>query len=859
MMRTPFRHVAGHLVWAPPGGVWAVWRVEPLAGGYLPAQVRQELLGRVTALVRSMPGMEPRLFVLAARTDPGEVAERMVDGLDWQRLPAWAEVCAAGIDLLDGQEMHERTVWLAVPLPGRQGATTAALGAVYAEVSAALGLAPVPVPEGELRAAREDAERLQSSLGGGLGLRPASPAEIVWIVQHAVHRGLEEPLLSDAAASQLYGSRIHGGKLLSPSYADLGQVRLAEGGQDQRSEDRKRQSAGSWWRKAAAASPLGRLWLQAESEAGTGYQAHLVLAELPPAVSADAADVLAQLEGLPFPVDVSVDLRVVAAKKARAQVQRKKRELLDQAGQYGAQPTGMPHSLPEAAGDLEEQDARMARTSVEVEVQSVTVLTVWGPNPGTCDGRARELSAALAAGDYRAVRPIGMQEELFVLGLPGGVRAPKLTQFTQHQLSEDWAACGALTLSRVGDPAGVLIGRDLDCGTLRPVLLNPADAPQVNASASSAVIGDLGAGKSVLEKLVTGAIVDRGGQAIVIDRTPMREWAAFAKTAMGERSQVIDAAQAQLSIDPLRVFGGAVGAHYALSYLTLQLGVGAMTVAGAVLHHAVEEVSAGPDPSMGKVLAALTSLAGADRGRADAAATMADLLRIVASNPLAAMVFDPALPVVSLDGDLGADMVVVTTAGLTLPPREAFADAEVLRQQPVEALIGRAVLYLLAAIARQAAFTDPGRFCLVSLDEVYWLTSSAEGTALVHEILHDGRKHGAGVFLGAHDARELGKDAGLVAYRYLARTTDRTRAARGLQFLGLDGDDEGLLRLVTTGLSPVGQAGREGEMLLRDPRMQVGRIQVIAPGVPRLREGLFTTPGRTRATTTAGAAAGGAR
>ncbi|MFJ7209659.1 ATP-binding protein [Streptomyces sp. NPDC098789] len=542
------------------------------------------------------------------------------------------------------------------------------------------------------------------------------------------------------------------------------------------------------------------------------------------------------------------------AKKARAQVQSKKRELVDQAGQYGAQPTGMPYALPEAAADLEELDARMAQTAVEVEVQSVTVLTVWGPDAATCDGRARELSAALAAGDYRVIRPLGMQQELFLLGLPGGVRAPKLSQFAQHQLSSDWAACGALTLPRVGDPTGIFIGRDLDSGTLRPVLLNPADAPQVNASASSAVIGDLGAGKSVLQKLITGAVVDRGGTAIVIDRTPVLEWATFARRAMGQRCQIVDAAQAQVSVDPLRAFGGATGAHYALSYLTLQLGIGPMTASGAVLHHAVEQVSAGPEPSMGKVLDVLRQMADGEGSRADVAATMADLLCIVAANPLAAMVFDPVLPVVSLAGGLSADMVVVTTAGLTLPPREAFADVEVLRQQPLEALIGRAVLYLLAAIARQAAFTDPSRFCLVSLDEVYWLTSSAEGSALVHEILHDGRKHGAGVFLGAHTRRELGQDAGLIAYRYLARTSDRASAAEGLRFLGLDGDSEDLMRLVTTGLSPVGQAGREGEMLLRDPRMQVGRIQVIAPHVPRVREGLFTTPGRANRPTVAGGA-----
>lgn len=823
-------------------------------GGYQPARVRQELLGKITSLVRSMPAMEPRLFVLAAQTDPGEVAERMVEGLSWQRLPAWAETCAATVDLLTGQEMHERTLWLAVPLPGKGGAAAASFGALYSELSALLGVAPVPVPEADVRAAQKEAGRVQTSLGGGLGLRPASPAEIVWMVQHTLHRGLEEPLLCDAEHSPLYGSRIHDGRLLSPSYADMGQVRLAEGGQPRQDTDAKgatarRAKPGGWWRSAATASPAGRKWLQVETEAGTGYQAHLVLAELPPAVSVDSADVLAQLEALPFPVDVTVDLRVVPAKKARAQVQRKKRELLDQAGQYGAQPTGMPHSLPEAAGDLAEQDARMARTSVEVEVQSVTVLTVWAPDAATCDARARELSAALSGADYRAVRPVGMQEELFTLSLPGSVRSAKLTQFTQHQLSEDWAASGALTLSRVGDPAGMMIGHDLDSGTIRPVLLNPADAPQVNASASSAVIGDLGGGKSVLEKLVTSAVVDRGGRAIVIDRTPIREWAAFAQSAAGERCQVIDAAQARISIDPLRVFGGPVGAHYALSYLTLQLGVGAMSAAGAVLHHAVEEVSAGPEPSMGKVLDVLEALAGTGgSSRADAAATMADLLGIVAGNPLAAMVFDPDLPPVSLGGDLGADMVVITTAGLTLPPREAFADVEVLRQQPLEALIGRAVLYLVAAIARQAAFTEPERFCLVAMDECYWLTSSAEGSALVHEILHDGRKHGAGVFLGAHDEAELGKDAGLIAYRFLARTSDQARAARGLKFLGLDGEDESLLQLVTTGLSPVGQAGREGEMLLRDPRMQVGRIKVVVPPVTRLTESIFTTPGRSRDT-----------
>ncbi|MGW0778432.1 ATP-binding protein [Streptomyces sp. NPDC002835] len=856
-MRVPFRHVAGNLVWSA-SGVWAVWRVDPTGGRYVPARVREELLDRVTGLVRSLSGA-PRLYGLAARVDPGEVAEQMVDGVDWENRPAWAETTAACLDMLAGQEMHRRTLWLAVPLDADHSrlGLGPAVTAARAELDDLLGLDPKPVSAGAVADMTEQARRVEAELSGGLAMRAARPAEIVWMVQHAVHRGLEEPLLSDAENSRLFGSRVTGGVLRSPSYADLGQVRMLEGGQGASSyapagsepaqgkgRRRERKARGPWWR-ASGASPLGRRWLQVECESGTGYQAHLALAEMPAARTVEYADVLAQLESLDFPVDFTVDLQLVPASRAKEQVQRKKKDLLDQAEQYGAQPTGMPHSLPDAAGALAEEDERLSRTSVEVEVQSVTVLSVWGPDAAVCDARARALAGLLSGGDYRAVRPHGMQEQLFLLGLPGARRPPAVREFVQHQLSEDWAATGAFTSTRLGDPTGVMVGTDLDCGTVRPVLLNIADAPQRNASASVGIVGDLGAGKSVLEKLLTSSVVDRGGRAIVIDRTPIREWASFARSAAGDRCQVIDAAQAALSIDPLRVFGGPVGAHYALSYLTLQLGVGPMSASGAVLHHAVEEAAAGTAPSMARVLEILRELARGDSGsptRRDAAATMADLLQIVATNPLAALVFDPSLPPVTLDGDLGADMVVVTTAGLTLPPREAFANVEMLRQQPLEALIGRAVLYLIAAIARQAAFSDPSRFCTVSMDECYWLTSSAEGSALVHEILHDGRKHGAGCLLGAHDTDELGKDAGLLAYKVLARTSDTARARKGLEFLGLDSSSEDLVRLVTTGLSPVGQKGRDGEMLLRDPRMQVGRVRVHVPPVPRIQRAIFTTP-----------------
>ncbi|MEU9370716.1 ATP-binding protein [Streptomyces avermitilis] len=874
-MRVPIRHIAGHLVWSTHGSVWALYRLHPgpdergrreetAQGTYVPAAVRDEQLAKITHLIRSLSGA-PRLFGLCAQVDPGEIALRMIEGIEPGETAAgggphpWVENVEATLDLLGEQEMHRRTLWLAVPLQNEAagGQVTASLGAMWADVAPMLGMRAAPVARREVTGYREQASRVEAALAGGVAFRPARPAEIVWMIQHTLHRGLAEPLLTEAETSDLYGGQLRAGMLQSPSYADLGQVRLQEGGVDPALDDVDGLSGGdrigrsgrkAWWRLKTS-SPLRRRWLQVESDAGVGYQAQLALAECPPAVSQDAADLFAQLETLDFPVDYTVDLTLVPAEKARDQVRRKKNELVDQADQYDARPTGMPASLTDAARDLGELDARLSRTSVEVEVQSVTVLTVWGPTAAVCDARARALAALLGGADYRAVRPAGLQEALFTLGLPGTARPGVVREFTQHQVSEDWALGGAFTAAEVGDPNGMFLGIDLDCGTTRPVMVNVADAPKQDASASMGIVGDLGAGKSVLEKLISESVWARGGVAICIDRTPVREWATFARTAAKGRGQIIDAAQAEVSIDPLRMFDGPEGRHYALSYLTLQLGIGPMSTHGEVLHHAVERAAVGDAPSMHRVLEVLDEMAGAQAGRRqDAAATLAGLIRVVASNPLAAMVFDPTLPPVRLDASGASDMIVITTAGLKLPPQAAFDKPEVLHQQPLEALIGRAVLYLIAALARQTAFEDPERFTAVVLDELYWLTSSAEGTALVHEILHDGRKHGAGLLAGSHDAEELGPDRGLMAYRALARTVDRERARRGLEFLGLDPNDPELLRLVTTGLSPVGQRGREGEFLITCPRQNTGRVKVVIPRVERISSSITTTPGRRTAT-----------
>jgi hypothetical protein len=299
-VRVPIRHIAGNLVWSTQGSVWAVYRLHPgpdahgqreesVQGTYVPAQVRDEQLAKITHLVRSMSGA-PRLFGLCAQVDPGEIALKMIEGIEpAEQVPGagrhpWVENVEAALELLDGQEMHRRTLWLAVPLQTETGGlqVSAQLGAAWAEITPLLGMRPAPVARREVAAYREQALRVQAALAGGIAFRPARPAEIVWMIQHALHRGLTEPLLAEAETSELYGGQIRDGVLRSPSYADLGQVRLQEGGIDPELDDTgelknagrfTRSGRTAWWRLHTG-SPLGRRWLQVETDADLRREIH---------------------------------------------------------------------------------------------------------------------------------------------------------------------------------------------------------------------------------------------------------------------------------------------------------------------------------------------------------------------------------------------------------------------------------------------------------------------------------------------------------------------------------------------------------------------------------------------------------
>ncbi|MFJ3673997.1 ATP-binding protein [Streptomyces sp. NPDC090106] len=846
-MRLPIRHIAKNLIFTTSGTVWAVWRVAAANYSHAPQAAKKRRLKALESLFKALSG-EPMLLSLCPQVDPIAVVRAMVADVDLARSPRYEQLGNAVLDQLEAMDLTGRTDWLAVPLPAasHKDMAAAAFRAARAEVSTALGLMPAPITSSELTDRAAQAERMHARWPTGVAMRPATEAEILWIYGHSARRGLSEPFLPDGTEPAIRGR--------GRTVAALGEMLLAEGGTD---FQRPRRPPGN---------PFQRRFLQVSSEWGDSYQSMLALAEMPEAFALPGAAYLQQLDDLAYPVDWAARLVITPGRKAEAKSRKRARHLRSQAAEYEGDPAGPPASISKNQADNDEFRERISSSAREVEIQVMVTLAVWGTHPDDVQDRAAALAHDFGASDYTFARPVGEQANLWRAMLPG-CRAPRvMTGYAQTLLAHDFALAMPWCGSALGDDRGGLFGLQLASGGARPVLVDPARGPRENASACMALIGELGAGKSVAMKAAVYNVLARGhqpgkplsrGRAVIVDRTKEEEWVRFAKACPGS-SQVIRIGQeAEVSLDPLRLFNAGnpkIAARFCESFLTLLLGVKPMDLEGIALSEAVEAVLAAPQPSMRSLMEELAS-----QGKDDVAArNLARKLKAVARKDLSAVVFDDTLPVVDT---CRADTVVFAVNSLQLPKKAELASDHRIERLEFEKVLGRAVMYLIAAVARETAMASKDEFAVAVFDECWYLTSSDEGLDLLLELMRDGRKHNAAAYVGSHDPDDIGPAGsekgqiirGLIPHRLMFRQTTRVLATRGLDFLGVDSTDPDLVDLVTAGLSPIDlqedeRIARAGECLYRDLPGRVGLMKVLIPFDHQVARAIHTTPSDYRTT-----------
>lgn len=267
------------------------------------------------------------------------------------------------------------------------------------------------------------------------------------------------------------------------------------------------------------------------------------------------ADAVRRRLGHPHEGDPAADVR-----RRNKRAENELRDQFDQ--QDGAnQITGGASELGQRAQDLADFHAALNRSDKEVEVEATTLFVTSADDPQLAMRRAQALRDSFKQYEFHLEAPLGGQEELWWAAWPGVPARSKVWEFAQITTGREFSTGVPIVGFRLGDATGARMGTNISCGRRAPVLVDRVATLEANLSACFAAVAELGAGKSVLMKADMGAMLDRGGRVLAIDRTERREYAEFAAAMRPDKKQIVDLLGPTISLDPLRIFKPARAAR----------------------------------------------------------------------------------------------------------------------------------------------------------------------------------------------------------------------------------------------------------------------------------------------------------
>lgn len=817
------------------GVVWADFVLTGQPYGYRPADDKRSVRSLHKMLMRSL-NREALLMGVCVDLDPLTVARKMTEGVDLDAHPEWEAECEASLDTLAEFRPGERIFWLSIPLAGGdwREKIAASWASTKVELVDRLGLIrPVPT-ERAIASARRRAAVIERDLPGMFDARPATAAQMMWLHQHALQRGLSIdrtfPVAGDGAGDER-------------SAAGFSRARLDEGAQSDR---RGRVPS------LAKVLKVDQPWSSADIPAS--YQCFMALADSPSGGALfPGSEYFTLADDVPgADIDWAVRLYIRSSDEVRKKNQRALTQLNDQFRHREGEMSYTKGVLDVAADELAEYAAKMESDSLEVEVGSSTVFIAAGQSQEVALERARALSKLFEDSEYKLDQPLGFQEELWHACMPG-VPTPKIVEeYRQITTSTDYSAAVPVTGTHLGDTAGALIALNISTARTGVVLHDiAAKSSGSDVAGSFGIGGDLGSGKGVLFKVLIGSFLDRGGRAVMVDHTEMGEYELFLRSV--SKSVTASFSTPSWSLDPLRLFDPKRGCEIAMTILMPLLQIQPDDRLGVVLASVLDPNYLREHQLLGGGLPAvldhlLSEHCPAARVASDAV-DLADKMGVYARASFAGALFVRDLPPL----DLTVPGICFRTNALRLPSQSEVEREHLFKQLSLEKRFGRAAYSLAGLIAREVCFRnpEPGLF---ALDECHRWLNSEDGMDVAIEFLKEGRKENAFLGLASQDAIEgMPSEAlrGLMPTKFGMRQMSKDLARRELEFLDLDPTDA-LIKELTTQTSPVVgkdargkeivEPHRRGEGYMRDAYGRCGRIKVLLPSDPHRRAAVLTTP-----------------
>ncbi|MCC3326394.1 ATP-binding protein [Nocardia abscessus] len=817
----PTAAIRGNLQFTHSGLVTATYFINPLGYGLRKASDKHDVKLAHHALITNLPNGS-LLLGIQAQLNTLDVLTKMVEGVDLDDCEDYADEVVASYERVRAIMPQTRIFLLSIPV-GASNSSISSLSRVWRGSTATIDA--TAISRAELDQYDEKANEILSRVGSDFDPVPVPAALFQWLWEHYLSRG--------AASDPVAPTRA--GALDDATAAVFRSAALDEGAQ-----------ADSNRRIRPSFVPVIKI-VQPDYEYMPSYQAMLTPHSFPYAgmTFPGGSEFLNVLEGLG---DVTVDWGMRISTKPADQVLKNNelnlRRLGEQMDQRDQEVSFAQNTLASKARMLGEYNNHFEVNGGESEVSFTTVIAIGGPSRDATMDAVNTLKRRYKRFQVDMTAPVGAQVDLWSMLIPGSPPRRAYDDYAHIVPSDMWAGFVPFTTSQIGDDSGPVIGVNLLSGHFEPIHFGIMEAALHDLSASFAVTGELGSGKSYFLKLMAVLVHDMGGQFLAIDRSQVGEWEHFARSI--DDAVIIDLANPTVSLDPLRLFDPRIAGERALDSILPLLDLSPTSGAGAaasnlltprgIAEHGIRSLL-----DLYHVVRRLREHPGQGEEYADLAARLGTVVERVP------VLFDPKLRPLRLD----AAATVVRSHNLQLPTAEELTTPHLYNRLPLTKRLGTALYELVGVAAREAFLTDNGRFGLLVGDEAHHFTQTQVGSAVTSDFSRDGRKHLAAIGLASHDPATdfQGAAHNLIPNRFIFRQRDETLARNSLEWLGVDLDEAPfLLQILREETSPPVGPGRQvpeerrGEMFMRDALNRIGRGKVLGPARPDRAAAITSTP-----------------
>jgi len=521
-------------------------------------------------------------------------------------------------------------------------------------------------------------------------------------------------------------------------------------------------------------------YLKLEQEDRTVYVAYFTINSVVGELDFPSSEIFYyQQQQFTFPIDTSMNVEIVANKKALGTVRNKKKELKDLDNHAWQNDNETSTNVADALESVSELESSLDQSKESMYKLSY-VVRVSANDMDELKRRCDEVKDFYDDLSVKLVRPFGDMLGLQGEFLPASKRY--MNDYIQYVTSDFLAGLGFGATQMLGEKDGIYVGYNLDTG--RNVYLKPALASQgvkgsVTNALASAFVGSLGGGKSFANNLIVYYAVLFGAQALIVD--PKAERGSWKETLpeIAHEINIVNLTSEKKNmglLDPYVIMKNPKDSEsLAIDILTFLTGISSRdSDRFPVLRKAIRAVTNSEVRGLLKVIEELR-IEGTDT-----ATSIAEHIESFTDYDFAHLLFSDGEVKQSIS--LEKQLNIIQVADLVLPDKETDFEEYTTME-----LLSVAMLIVISTFALDFIHTDRSIFKIVDLDEAWSFLQVAQGKTLSMKLVRAGRAMNAGVYFVTQNTDDLldEKLKNNLGLKFAFRSTDINEIKRLWRSLGL--------------------------------------------------------------------------